>query len=400
MRLLASFMLFIMLSVISPAGVAAAVPKFPAVTAESAALVDLRTGEILGGHNTNKKIYPASTTKVLTGLLAVEMGKLDDMVSISRRAQDQEGTSLYSRVGETYLFKDLLYAMMVQSCNDAAVAIAEHLAGTVEDFSALMNARAAELGATNTHFVNPNGLHDKDHYTTAADMARVFHAAMQSETLREIMTTRVYYVTIGSGEERILVNGNDMLVTYPGTIGGKTGYTRQAQQTILTAAERGSLKLGAAVFGAQGKAVWHDAKAVLDYGFKHWQYVDVVGAGQTVTAMPVVYGDEALLVADAKLSLLVSAERSDLPVHYTIDLNKRLKAPLKAGAEVGKVTYWLGEQPLGSATLKVAYAVARPWYTLWEVPFGLIAMAFGWQFRRHNPRASHINKQRVRFKRG
>lgn len=400
MRLLASFMLCIMLTVIGPAGVAAEVSGFPAVTADSAALVDVTTGKLLGGHNLDKRIYPASTTKVLTGLIAVETGNLDDMVLISRRAQDQEGTSLYSRVGEKYAFRDLLYAMMVQSCNDAAVAVAEHLAGTVEEFSDMMNSRAAELGATNSHFVNPNGLHDPDHYTTAADMARIFSAAMKSDILREIMTTRVYRVTIGTGEERILVNGNDMLVTYPGTSGGKTGYTKEAQQTILTAAQRGSLQLGVAVFGAQGKGVWSDAKSFLDYGFKHWQYVDVVGAGQTVTAMPVTYGEEVLLVADSSVSVLVPVERSDLPVHYAIELDRRLKAPLKAGAEVGKVTYWLGEQQLGVSTLKVAHTVPRPWYTFWELPFLMFAMVIAWRFRRHIKGAANINRQQGRVKRG
>ena len=210
----------------------------PDVSAQAAALVDIESGEILTGVNMDDKVYPASTAKILTAMIALERAELTDMVTISERAQNQEGTSLYSRTGEQYKLEDLLYVLLVHSANDAAVAIAEHVAGSVEEFAPLMNEKATELGATNSYFCNPNGLHDPEHYTTAADMAKIFAAAMHIPLLQEITTTRVYQITIGSGERRILINGNRMLTEYAGTIGGKTGYTRQAGNCLLTAAQR------------------------------------------------------------------------------------------------------------------------------------------------------------------
>lgn len=353
----------------------------PAVSGRSAALIDLKTGTLLGGYNQNVRIFPASTTKVLTALLVLEQAKMDDVVTISRKAQDQEGTSLYTREGETYKLEDLMYAMLVQSCNDAAVALAEHVAGSVEAFAAQMNQRAAELGATNSRFVNPNGLHDENHYSTAADMAIVFAAAMRDQTIRQITTTRIHRVIIGSGEERILVNGNDLILEYEGTIGGKTGYTTQAGQSLLTAAARGGMELGAVVFKAQGKSVWTDAKQLLDYGFANWRTVSIVTPGQSVTAMPVRYGAPALLVADQGATLTAPANGDDVAISQKVQLEKPLQAPLAAGEIVGVVTYFRGEQTVAQVPLRVATAVTRVWYSYWQVPLTLFMGYVGLSFR-------------------
>lgn len=374
------FLLLVVLLLLPAADLQAAA-ALPGISGRSAALIDLRTGTILGGYNQDVRIFPASTTKVLTALLVLEQAEMEDQVTISRRAQDQEGTSLYTREGETYKLEDLLYAMLVQSCNDAAVALAEHVAGTVEVFAEMMNQRAVMLGAANSHFLNPNGLHDDNHYSTAADMALIFAAAMRKQTIREITTTRIYHVTIGSGEERLLVNGNDLLLGYDGTIGGKTGYTVQAGQSLLTAAARGSMELGVVVFKAQGKSIWVDAKSLLDFGFENWRTIPVVTAGQSVTAMPVRYGQPALLVADQGAMLTAQANGQAEVISQRVQLSKPLQAPLSAGAIVGAVTYFQGEQVVAEVPLRVAVDVPRVWYTYWQVPLTVFMGYVGLSFR-------------------
>lgn len=351
------------LILVAPARVAA----MPAISSEAAVLVDMETGEILGGINVNKQVYPASTAKILTALIAVERGNLDDMVTVSSLASRQEGTSLYSKAGEQYLFEDLLYALLVHSANDAAVALAEHVAGSVEAFAELMNEKAAALGAEGSNFVNPNGLHDKDHYTTAADMAKIFAAALKNPVLQEITTTCVYYIDLPSGERRTLINGNKMLTEYSGTIGGKTGYTRQAGNCLLTAAQKGSLKLGVTLFKAQGKAMWSDAQRLLDYGFANWSSHSLAEPGQVITAVPTRYGSDALLVSGGELHVTLPKEEQDPAFHWEINLDKPLKAPLAMGQVVGSATYFIEDREIGSVQLQVAHAVPRLWYTYWEL---------------------------------
>lgn len=400
MRVFGLFVL-VMLLMLFPLQTAVAAPALPGISGQSAALIDMQTGSLLGGINLNQKIYPASTTKLLTAMLVLERSTLEDSVTISRKAQDQDGTSLYTREGETYLEKDLIYAMLVQSCNDAAVALAEHVAGTVEAFAELMNQKAVELGATGSHFVNPNGLPDNNHYSTAADMARIFAAAMQNATIREITSTRVYRVTIGSGEERILVNGNDLLTEYDGTVGGKTGYTPEAGQCILTAAARDGMELGVTVFKAQGKSVWSDAKSLLNFGFSHWRTMSIVETGQSVTAVSVRYGANALLVADQAALLTVPVSGQADAVSQKVQLQQPLQAPLLAGTVVGTVTYWRGDQAIASVPLRVAADVPRLWYTYWQVPLTMAGLALGLRLRNRVRSSAHmLIKQQPKTRRG
>ncbi|HBK85871.1 MAG TPA: hypothetical protein DDZ53_07575 [Firmicutes bacterium] len=351
----------------------------PTISAQAAAIFDLTTGEVLAGINAGQKVFPASTTKVLTALLAIELGELTDMVTISKLAEQQEGTALYCRAGEQYSFQDLLYALLVLSANDVAVALAEHVAGSVESFAQLMNDKALALGAKNSHFVNPNGLPDPDHYTTAADMAKIFVAAYQQPLIREITATRVYYIDLPSGERRALVNGNKMLTEYSGTLGGKTGYTSQAGNCLVTAAQSGSLKLGVSVFKAQGKAVWDDARALLDYGFSHWCNLALIHREQVVTAMSARYGTDVLLRSGDELQITRTKGDEELPVTWELSLDKPLQAPLEAGQVVGHVTYFVAGEEVGAVRACVAHAVPRNWYTYWEVGLAIGCIAISWR---------------------
>lgn len=380
MRRIISILLILILALlaITTPGEAAALPT---ITSEAAALFDLASGEILAGVNAEARVYPASTTKILTALLTVELGNLSDIVTISEKAEQQEGTSLYCRAGEEYSVRDLLNALLVLSANDVAVALAEHIAGSVADFSQLMNERARALGAENSNFLNPNGLPHKEHYTTAADMAKIFAAAFKNQTIREITSTRVYYIDLPSGERRALVNGNKMLTEYAGTLGGKTGYTSQAGNCLVTAAQARNLKLGVAVFKAQGKAVWQDAGALLDYGFANWSNVFFIDKEQAVTAVPARYASEkVLLLAREDVQITRAKGDEQLPITWELTLDRPLQAPLTAGQVVGRVTYFLDGQVVGEVEASVAHLVTRDWYTYWEVVLIVMSIGIAWYF--------------------
>lgn len=372
--------LLITLTFVAPTKAAA----LPAINSRSAAIFDLATGEVLAGIEENTQVYPASTTKVLTALLVVELvDDLSTMVTVSHRAEQQVGTSLYACAGEEYTVHDLLYALMVLSANDVAVALAEHVAGSVEQFSQLMNARAKQLGATDSNFVNPNGLPDEEHYTTAADMAKIFAAAFRYPQIREMMATRVYYIDLPSGERRPLVSGNKMLTQYEGILGGKTGYTSQAGNCIVAAARVDNLQLGVAVFKAQGSQLWEDATALLDYGFSMWSNIKFIGREQAITAVPVRYTQEKLLlVADVDVQTIREKTDDPLLTTWELTLDRPLQAPLAAGEPVGEVTYFLDGQVIGVTKARVAYAVSRDWYTYWEAVLLVGFIGTAWRFVR------------------
>lgn len=381
-NIISVFFVFLLITTTCVAPTRAA--TLPPINSKTAALFELTTGEVLAGIEENTQVYPASTTKVLTALLVVELvGDLSEVATISHKAEQQVGTSLYCRTDEEYTVHDLLYALMVLSANDVAVALAEHVAGSVEQFAQLMNAKAAELGAMNSNFVNPNGLPDEKHYTTAADMAKIFAAAFKHPQICEMMATRVYYIDLPSGERRPLVSGNKMLTQYEGILGGKTGYTSQAGNCIVTAAQAGGLQLGVAVFKAQGSELWEDATTLLDYGFSRWTNIKFIGREQAITAMPVRYAQEKILLV-ADMDVQTTREKSDDQslTSWELTLDRPLQAPLAAGETVGKVTYFLDGQVVGVAEARVANAVTRDWFTYWEVILAVGFVGTAWTLAR------------------
>ena len=211
----------------------------PELVGEAAALIDSRNEQLLFEKNSNKRMYPASTTKILTAIIALERGNLEDIVSIPRVACNIEGSAIGLQEEEKITLEDLLYALMLNSGNDTAVAIACHIGGSVEEFARMMNELAVRIGAENSNFKNPNGLPDPDHYTTARDMALIAHYAMQNPEFRKIVSTRSATIQRGVPDAQIyLENSNKLLWNYDGTIGIKTGYTNDARQCLVSAAAR------------------------------------------------------------------------------------------------------------------------------------------------------------------
>jgi serine-type D-Ala-D-Ala carboxypeptidase (penicillin-binding protein 5/6) len=238
----------------------------PDVIAESAAVIDSFSGEFLYLKNENAIQYPASSTKILTALLVIESGNLDKPVTVDISDTMVEPTKLDLKPGEQYTRRQLLYGMMLKSANDVAMALARDNAGSVEAFADKMNHRAEELGATSSHFVNPNGLHDPTHYTTAHDLALIARAAMQQPFFRQIVATIYYTWKSPSGTVSILRNHNRLLRHYVGCNGLKTGYTYPAQQVLVSSALRDGHEVISVVLHTDKPGIWEDSKALLTYG--------------------------------------------------------------------------------------------------------------------------------------
>jgi D-alanyl-D-alanine carboxypeptidase (penicillin-binding protein 5/6) len=236
------------------------------VVAQSAAVVDSYSGDFLFAKNENGKQYPASSTKILTALIVVESGDLDHLVTVDLADTKVEPSSLGLKPGEQYTRRQLLFGLLLKSANDVAMALARDNAGSVPAFAEKMNLRAAQLGATSSHFVNPHGLHDPNHYTTAHDLVLIGRAAMQQPLFREIVSTVYYTWRAPSGQIEQLRNHNRLLRHFAGCNGLKTGYTRIAQQVLVSSALRGGHEVVSVVLHTDKPGIWDDSKALLSYG--------------------------------------------------------------------------------------------------------------------------------------
>lgn len=235
---------------------------------EAAILIDAKTGQVLYEKNAKIKMYPASITKIITGIMAIESGRLEEEATTSKRARWAEGTRIYLAQDEKKPLKELVYGLMMNSGNDAAIVIAEHLGGTVEDFGVDMNAFIRDkIGENQSHFVNPHGLFDENHYTTAYDMAMIARYAMKNPLFREVVSTKKR-VWLGEEWESHLVNHNKLLWRYDGATGIKNGYVSQSGNTLVSSAARGGVELIAVTLKAQGsEKVYSDTTKLFDYGF-------------------------------------------------------------------------------------------------------------------------------------
>ena len=257
----------------------AAEPVQLPLKSEAAALIDSDTGAVLYVKNPNQKMYPASLTKIATAIYAIEKGNLDRLVTVSGNAVRQDGTRVYLNEGEQVPLKKLIQGMLINSGNDAAVAIAEYTDGSVQQFAENLNTYLkTKIGVTNTHFTNPNGLFDPNHYTTAMDMALITNYAIKNPVFAEIFGTKILPWK-GQSWQTNLVTHHKMLkgeIAYPGITGGKTGYTSETKQTLATTADNGKIRLTAVVLKSNLKNdKYNDTAILLDYGFKNFQHITI-----------------------------------------------------------------------------------------------------------------------------
>ena len=305
--------------------------------------MDVDSGRVLYEQNADKRMLIASTTKILTALVAIERGELSDTVKVSREAAYTEGSSMYLKEGEELTLETLLYGLLLCSGNDAAVAIADHVGGSQAGFVKLMNAKAKELGMTASSFANPNGLDAEGHYSTARDMGRLACAAVKNETLLRIASTRS--VTISG---RTMTNHNKLLAYTEGCIGLKTGYTKAAGRTLVSCAERVGQRLAAVTL--QDGNDWADHAALYDYGFSAYPARRAAAVGQTVRQAAVRDGVQAtvpLVAADSFSWPLAAGET----LETKIQLDAPLSAPVTAGTKVGRAVFTVNGTEVGQVDL-------------------------------------------------
>jgi D-alanyl-D-alanine carboxypeptidase (penicillin-binding protein 5/6) len=235
------------------------------LAAWGAIVIDELTGKVLYEKNADAPQYPASTTKIMTALLVIEEGDLDHEVECTLEDSKVGESSLELKPGQHFTRRQMLYGLMLKSANDVAHALGRDNAGSIEAFAEKMTRRAKELGAQNTHFANPNGLHNPDHYTTPRDLALIARAAMQQPFFRQVVGTREYKWTV-EGAENPLHNHNRLLERFPGCTGVKTGYTIPAQQVLVSSAMRGDHEVVSVVMHTDKPGIWNDSMLLLSYG--------------------------------------------------------------------------------------------------------------------------------------
>jgi D-alanyl-D-alanine carboxypeptidase (penicillin-binding protein 5/6) len=350
----------------------------PRVEAASAILADLDAGEVLWERNADEPRPIASVTKIMTGLLVVEATDPDEVVTASPNAAAQTGAELGLRAGEQQPVRQLLMALMLQSANDAAVALAEHVGGTVDAFVDGMNRRARRLGARDTRFASPNGLDDSG-FSSARDLVDITVEAFRDVTFTEVVATKFHRVPAPEGEPRRIQNRNALLWLYPGAIGVKTGYTAAAGFCLVAAAERDGLRLVAVILGAP-EAPWSDVAEVLNHGFETWQRRTVVGADTVLDPIEVDGGDVAVR-ADGPLSLLL---RRGQEVDLEVRSEPGLSLPVAEGEPVGEVVVTADGETLGQVPVVASRTVAAPatapsdeedpwWERAWDAVAGFFA---------------------------
>lgn len=339
--LIVPLVILIMLMVFMPEKVYA--EELPKIDAAAYVLMEANSGEILAAGNADVKRYPASTTKIMTLTLALEAvargeASLDDVVTTSEYAAGMGGSQVYLYAGEQRSLKEMLIAVAVGSGNDASVAVAEHIGGSVGNFVEMMNSRAKELGMTATHYANPHGLHDAEHYTTAGDMAILAHHAVNVPGMLDY--TGIYeYQFRGEPKPLVLWNTNRLLKWYQGADGLKTGYTSEAGRNLVATAKRNDLRLISVVMGVEPKnGHFTESMKLLNYGFNNYTYQQLYAAGENVCAVPVEKGAENMVDAYIENSagiLQKTGEKSEITTEICVD--SLPVAPIAAGDKLGEL---------------------------------------------------------------
>ena len=308
-----------------------------ALSAECATLYDAENRRLLYGKNTEARHAMASTTKIMTALVALEALPLDTEITVPTEATGVEGSSVYLRAGEVYTLEAMLYALLLQSANDAAEVIAYAVAGGIPAFAELMNAKVAALGLYNTHFDNPHGLDSDTHYTTASDLAIIACAALENPDFYKIVSSRRYnFSGVGGENPRALINHNKLLYLYDGAVGVKTGFTKKCGRCLVSAAERDGVLLVAVTLDAPSD--WSDHKKLLDYGFSRIERRMIAAAGELSFSVPLLNAEGTVNITNSEDITLIT-ERDTASPSPILDLLPHPTAPIKKGAVAGSITY-------------------------------------------------------------
>ena len=365
---------------------ALAAPMSP-VSAESAIVVEASSGKPMWEKDAHSRRYPASTTKIMTALLLVENVALSTVIRAPRDVEQVPGSSLYLKPFEAVTAEDLLYALLLRSANDAAYTVAVHIAGSQRKFAEMMNARARQMGCTGTNFTNPHGLHDSNHYTTAADLALIAREAMKNETFAKVAASEYRFIDRSMNtEDVLLVTHNKFLKQRDDATGIKTGWTNPAGRCFVGSAERDGLHVITVVLKSTD---WNaDSNVLADWAFESWTAEPVIGRGDVLAAVSVKGGNRVSLPLAAMGDYAVARPRDAAAAIEVVGTDVRFDLPVRAGDKLGTVTFRDQDGALHTMEVCAAVAVERA-----KFPFGggpgplalglVVALAGGaWYVRR------------------
>ena len=340
--------------------------NIPTISGKNAIAIEVNSGRILYEKNGFNKASIASTTKIMTLIVALENNLLDDTVVVSKKAAWTGGSSVNLKEGDKIKLSEILYGLMLNSGNDAAVAIAEHTAGNLEEFAKLMNEKAKEIGALNTNFVTPHGLDTEGHYSTAYDMAIISKYALQNPIIAKIVSTQYYTMHFLDGKTKELKNTNPLLSFYEGISGMKTGYTGMAGRCLIATAKRNDLNIIVVTLGEpSSKLRINDTVKILDYCFNNYKMYDLRELYPINFSMKIKKSIKEKITPIYKNSLilpLLSSEKENIIIRKY--LTEELIAPIEINQHVGKIQFKTGNEVLGEIEICSPYSVNKT--TVWE----------------------------------
>lgn len=361
------------------------------INAESAILIDGDTGKVLYEKSAYEKRAPASTTKIVTALLALEHCKTTDIATVTSEAITSVPSGYSTdllKMGEELTIKDLLYALLLPSSNEAANVLAIHIAGSIDSFASMMNTKAMELGCKNTHFVNPNGVHDDNHYSTAYDLSLIAKEAMKNDIFRQIVSTASYTLPSSNKYSRIdrtLITTNDLIKKqsdnyYEYAIGIKTGFTTPAKNCLVSSATKDGKTLISVVLRSNtDNNRYNDAKTLFNYGFDNFSKKDIIKAGSTIKTIDVKNATSSTknlnLVAETGINTIVTNDKLNNTIEPQINLNEHLQAPIKKDSIVGTATYTVDNIKY-TINLKAGNEVKKSYTLYLVIVIAIIALLF------------------------
>lgn len=384
------------------------------LNSEAAILVEVSTGRILYEKNSTKQMYPASTTKVLTAILVIENCDLDEVVTVRESALSNIPSGYVTcnlQVGEQLTVKDLLYALMIPSANDAAYVLAEYVAGSVSDFSVMMNDKAREIGCKTTHFVNPNGIHEDSHYSTAYDLYLIADYAMKNEFFRSLVAETEYTLPATEkypSEDRVLKTTNELLnensrkYFYKNAIGIKTGYTSKAGNCLIGGASRDGLEFIAVVLngGTTNEGLnsrYVDSKKLFEYAYDNFTLTKIIEKGSVVQSLEVEKGTKETkhldLVIDETITVVNNKSIDMNSVIPEISLKEVIEAPIAAGETIGTIKYKVDDIEY-SAKLLAKTSVEKVDYSIYLIIAAVLLLLIAFTMLKSSKKKNKKRKRR------
>ena len=363
------------------------------IKAEAAILIEPESGKIIYSKNANQKMYPASTTKIMTAILSIENCNLDELATVSKNAINlvPSGYSNAKLVaGEKLTIKDLLYALMLNSANEAANVLAEHVSGSVDNFAILMTEKAKEIGCKNTNFINANGMHNENHYTTAEDLAIIANYCMKNETFRQIVSTVEYELPatdLYRKNDRIMKNTNYLInpnskYYLENAIGIKTGFTSQAGNCLISCAKTDDVELICVVLKTDTTSGsgnrFSESKALLEYGINNFSNRNIIEKNKIVDSIQIKNATKETqnvkIITKETISDYISNDINIEELEANININKNLIAPISAGYKVGTISYSINGKTYSTDLITKTEVLKSYTYVYYSIAIGLLLL--------------------------